>query len=97
MKLFIPFLFSLIIFFGACKNDSKDSESNDTTNIENIDTSKIIISPNPNSDNDNTLGKEFTAKYICPMHCKGSGSDKFGSCPECGMEYIENPDYKIEE
>jgi len=95
MKLFIPVLFSLIIFLGACKNDSKNSDDNDSLKIENVDSSKIIISPSPNAD-DNVLGKEYTSKYICPMHCKGSGSDKSGTCPECGMEYIENLDYKNE-
>jgi len=39
------------------------------------------------------LGKEYTAKYICPDHCKGSGSDKPGTCAGCGMELIENPSY----
>lgn len=25
------------------------------------------------------------AKYICPMKCEGSSSDKAGKCPKCGM------------
>lgn len=36
-------------------------------------------------------GKEFTAKYQCPMHCPGSGSETYGSCPTCGMHYMYNP------
>jgi predicted nucleic acid binding AN1-type Zn finger protein len=36
-------------------------------------------------------GKEFTAKYQCPMHCPGSGSETYGSCPVCGMHYMYNP------
>ena len=35
-------------------------------------------------------GKEYTADYICPMHCKDSGSDKPGECPVCGMAYKKN-------
>ncbi len=35
-------------------------------------------------------GKEYTAAYICPMHCKGSGSDKAGTCPVCKMDYVKN-------
>ena len=35
-------------------------------------------------------GKEYTSDYICPMHCEGSGSDKPGDCPVCGMEYKKN-------
>lgn len=36
-------------------------------------------------------GKEFTAKYQCPMHCPGSGSETYGSCPTCNMHYMYNP------
>jgi hypothetical protein len=35
-------------------------------------------------------GPEYTAAYICPMHCTGSGSDKPGVCPVCGMDYVVN-------
>lgn len=35
-------------------------------------------------------GPEYTSAYICPMHCKGSGSDKPGVCPACGMDYVIN-------
>lgn len=37
-----------------------------------------------------TSGIEYTSMYICPMHCKGSGSDKPGVCPVCGMDYELN-------
>ena len=33
-------------------------------------------------------GPEYTSAYVCPMHCKGSGSDEPGKCPECGMAYV---------
>lgn len=36
-------------------------------------------------------GQEFNAKYQCPMHCPGSGSETYGSCPKCGMRYMYNP------
>lgn len=36
-------------------------------------------------------GKEYSAKYQCPMHCPGSGSETYGSCPVCGMHYMYNP------
>ncbi len=36
----------------------------------------------------------FSSKYICPMHCKGSGSPQAGVCPVCGMDYELNPDYR---
>lgn len=36
--------------------------------------------------------KEYASKYICPMHCKGSGAEKMGTCPTCGMDYELNED-----
>lgn len=30
----------------------------------------------------------YTSAYVCPMHCEGSGSDKAGQCPVCGMDYV---------
>lgn len=38
--------------------------------------------------------KEFTSAYVCPMHCEGSGSDKEGECPKCGMDYVKNENHK---
>ena len=28
-----------------------------------------------------------TSDYVCPLHCEGSGSDKEGLCPVCGLTY----------
>ncbi len=28
-----------------------------------------------------------TADFVCPLHCEGSGSDKAGLCPVCGLTY----------
>ena len=44
--------------------------------------------------NEEQQGKEYTSAYICPMHCEGSGSDKAGTCPACGMDYVVNEDHK---
>ena len=38
-------------------------------------------------------GPEYTSAYVCPMHCEGSGSDKPGKCPVCGMDYVANADH----
>lgn len=37
--------------------------------------------------------KELASAYVCPMHCEGSGSDKAGQCPKCGMDYVKNEDH----
>ena len=41
-----------------------------------------------------TEGKEYTAAYVCPMHCTGSGSDKMGTCPVCKMDYVERKEHE---
>ncbi len=41
-------------------------------------------------------GKEYTSKYVCPMHCEGSGSDEEGKCPVCGMTYVLNEEYRAD-
>jgi len=38
--------------------------------------------------------KEQDSAYVCPMHCKGSGSDKAGKCPTCNMDFVKNEDHK---
>ena len=36
-------------------------------------------------------GKEYTSRYICPMRCKGSGTEvKDQNCPSCEMALKEN-------
>ena len=39
-------------------------------------------------------GKEYTSAYVCPMHCKDSGSEQAGNCPVCGMAYVKNEDHE---
>ncbi|MEL0262530.1 MAG: heavy metal-binding domain-containing protein [Flavobacteriaceae bacterium] len=41
-------------------------------------------------------GKEYTAEYVCPMQCEGSGSDQEGECPKCGMAYVKNENPKTD-
>ena len=32
----------------------------------------------------------YTAAYICPMSCEGSGAEAPGNCPSCKMDYVQN-------
>ena len=43
-----------------------------------------------NQDQNAEQSYAYTADYICPMHCEGSGSDKAGKCPVCKMDYVIN-------
>jgi len=85
-KITLIIVFSIFICIISCKNE------NNKTNTDSLKTTEIKIDSNKNKTN--TLEKEYTSKFICANHCKGSGSEKEGVCPICGMEYIENLDYK---
>jgi len=41
--------------------------------------------------------KEYVSAYICPMHCKGSGSDTPGKCPVCEMDYVKGQSSLLKE
>lgn len=41
-------------------------------------------------------GKEYTSAYVCPMHCKDSGSDTEGNCGSCGMTLVKNEAHKAD-
>ena len=95
----VVFFIVVLTSFFACQTSS-DGDSENADSIENetnetidsvktdIDTEKIHQSETVKDDSD------YTAKYVCPMHCEGSGSDKQGTCPKCEMDLIDNPDYE---
>ena len=47
-----------------------------------------------NADTTEKTGIEYESTYVCPMHCKGSGSEEAGTCPVCEMEYVLNEEHK---
>jgi len=90
-------ILSSLLLFEACLNHSATNEP--------LSAQDTIVEKNSNSVSDfttettstqviatvKTTDKEYRARYICPNHCKNSGSDKIGDCADCGMELIENP------
>ena len=85
-----------LLFMASCNStEGTDSENSDSTEVAveetfNVDTISAKVDENENQE----LGKEYTSAYICPDHCKNSGSDKEGECLNCGMELMENPNYE---
>lgn len=69
---------------GSHSHDSGDAAKTETTTSES--------STDPAAADKS--GPEYTSKYICPMYCKGSGSDQPGKCPVCGMDYVLNENYQ---
>ncbi len=83
---------SFTAFFACSSEQKNDVQNADSLNVNsktvdslNTENTKVIKETKPT---------DYTAKYICPMHCPNSGSDKMGDCPNCGMELIENPTTK---
>ena len=70
------FVFGLAAVMAGC--GTKSSQPSHITNHEHLN-QKVDRS-----------GPEYTSAYICPMHCKGSGSDTAGICPVCKMDYVIN-------
>ncbi len=102
-KVLILLLLGSLFVFSCKKSNNENRETGIDTiaTLQKQDSVAVVENAKDTATVDTTgqsetteLGKEYTSKYICPMHCKGSGSDKPGTCPVCGMEYIENPDYQ---
>lgn len=70
------------VAFTACSGGGKKAEKSN-------EESATTMPPHEHDTTDKT-GPEYTSAYVCPMHCKGSGSDKPGKCPTCGMDYVAN-------
>ena len=48
----------------------------------------VSCGSNSSGDNAHNTTKEYTSDYVCPMHCKDSGSSEMGTCPVCKMDYV---------
>ncbi|MCF6241692.1 MAG: hypothetical protein L3J74_10145 [Bacteroidales bacterium] len=79
---------------GNTNNANNQDKDSVNTPVENTVNETLPDSTEVKADENAPLDEEYTAKYICPNHDKGSGSDEPGDCPVCGMELIENPNYQ---
>ncbi len=73
-------LFLVVIGWSSCGDSAAPTSSNPPA----------TTSPSSNE----VANKEYDSKYICPMHCEGSGSNQPGDCPVCHMHYKKNKNYK---
>lgn len=74
---FFAMIFAMTIFATSCGSHDHDGDRHEQHEEQDADAM-------------DKTGKEYTSAYICPMHCKDSGSDAEGKCPVCGMDYIKN-------
>ena len=72
---------------GVESTEVSTEDTSDEATKEAMDTSKEMNAEE---------GPEYTSRYICPMHCEGSGADEAGTCPVCGMDYVLNENFKAE-
>ncbi len=79
---------AILFAVAACSNSARES-ANETTAAPESDPQPIEASAQD--------GPEYTSAYLCPMHCKGSGSDQPGKCPVCGMNYVAKADLNKKE
>ena len=83
-NLLILGLFTLALTFAACGGGSSNSSTEADSSTESME----AVDKN---------GPEYTSAYICPMHCKGSGSAEAGQCPVCKMDYVVTEEHDSHE
>lgn len=104
---FLAVVLSTAFWVTSCGNNESDNSENHTE--QHVHDHEHEHGHEHNHENDghthdddasgqevDKTGKAYTSAYICPMHCEGSGSDKEGNCPVCGMVYLKN-DYQEEQ
>ena len=75
---------TLIVGLSACPGRHNDNHDHEHHGATTSDSTMMQM---------HGQGMEFTSAYVCPMHCEGSGSDKPGTCPKCGMDYVKLEDH----
>jgi len=93
---------SVLVLTVSCKGkteEAKETSTEATMEHEGHDMEKMDHEGHDmdNMETADKQGKEYTSKYVCPMHCEGSGSDEEGKCPVCGMTYVLNEDFQMDE
>ena len=96
-------VFSAVLLLFACGSPGNDNAANKSGQPEDAEMEKVekkqpaaqpskeVQKAKPQKEKSVFETYAYTAPYICPNHCKGSGSDKPGKCSVCGMELIKNP------
>lgn len=92
LKTLLPF-FALLLLLSACGGNADTANDNTATDeTEHMHEDGHMHDGDHMEADADKQGPEYTSAYICPMHCEGSGSDKPGECPVCGMDYVKNED-----
>jgi hypothetical protein len=79
-------LFSLALFVFSCGSNSNSHDHGEGEHPH----------ESAGHDHDGAAhgeGTAYTAAYVCPMHCEGSGSETAGTCPVCKMDYVAQAEH----
>lgn len=79
-------LFSLALFVFSCGGNSHSHDHGDGEHTHEA-------AGHDHEAEAHGEGTAYTAAYVCPMHCEGSGSDTEGKCPVCNMDYVAQADH----
>ena len=98
---FYATMFAMALFVTACGAEAttNESEGDKTEHEEGHDDHENHEHDNEEVGDSASIdvdSPEHTSAYICPMFCKGSGSDTEGKCPVCGMDYVKNENHNEE-
>lgn len=87
----------VMFFFAACGEKGHTGEHSQETHAEEGHDHEAGHDHEVGHDSDqghaHGEGIAYTAAFVCPMHCEGSGSDEAGECPVCGMTYVAQADH----
>ena len=89
-RLFFSAMVAVALVSGAaCSTTTTEGETtvNAETTTTTTDTAQVA-----GAAADSASTEQFA--YICPMKCEGSASHQPGKCPVCGMDLVENPDFR---
>lgn len=89
-NVFVMILVPVLALFIASCNSSSENQSTDKEHTEMHEDHSGHNHEHTTEGKGDKSGPEYTSDYVCPMHCEGSGSDKPGKCPVCGMAYKKN-------
>lgn len=94
--LFVAMLILLTGMFFACGGNATEQEQTQAEDQTEATTDEQVQDEAKSEALVHGQGAEYTSPYVCPMHCKGSGSEEAGKCPACGMDYVALADHSTD-
>ena len=78
----------------SCQSDSENSASQTEKDTQDKALRDSVTSKEASEPTGKVRQNHEVSIYICPNSCPEGRLNEAGSCPACGMELVENPDYE---